>query len=42
MVNEITVKRGHGAVDCWKGEIYKDNDVEKLFMGDTLCGEVQE
>ena len=36
-------KRVHKAVDCWakKGK-EKDDDVDNLFMGATLCGEVQE
>ena len=34
-------KIGHIEVDCWvKKE--KDDDVNNLFVGDTLCGEVQE
>ena len=36
-------KRGQKSVDCWakKGK-KKDNDVETLFMGAILCGEVQD
>ena len=35
-------KRYHRAADCWekKGK-EKDNDVDNLFVGFTLCGEVQ-
>ena len=34
-------KIGHIEVDCWvKKE--KDDDINNLFVGDKLCGEVQE
>ena len=36
-------KRGHRAVDGWTNKVKdKDDDVDNLFVGDTLCGEVQE
>ena len=32
------VKKGHRAVDCWPKKKDKEDDVENLFVGGTLCG----
>ena len=36
-------KRGHRDADCWEKKVkQKDDDVDNLFLGAKLCGEVQE
>ena len=33
-------KRGHRAVDCWGEKREKEDDFNKIFVGDTSNGEV--